>query len=238
MLPTILLVEDDPVTCAFMAAAIEGVPAGVATADCAAAAWELACARSHDLWLFDANLPEGSGADLLARLRGRGIRTPALAHTAAQERGAHEALIAAGFGQVLVKPMSAASLQAAIRAVLDVPPSRVADADEASRDHQPAPPAWDDAAALAALNGQRAHVDALRKLFLAELPAALERARGAAGTGDADGLRHELHKLGASCGFVGALRLQAAARMLQAQPRSDSALARLLDAAQDTLSSA
>lgn len=237
MLPTILLVEDDPVTCAFMAAAIEGIPAGVATADCAAAAWELARARSHDLWLFDANLPDGSGADLLARLRDHGIRTPALAHTAAQEHGAHAALIAAGFGQVLVKPMPAASLQAAIRAVLDVPPSRVADADEAFPDHQPAR-AWDDAAALAALNGQRAHVDALRKLFLAELPAALERARGAAGTGDADGLRQELHKLGASCGFVGAARLQAAARMLQAQPRSDSALARFLDAAQDTLSSA
>lgn len=237
MVPAILLVEDDPVTCAFLLAAIEALPAKVDTANSVAAADGLARVRDYDLWLIDANLPDGQGTDLLSRLRGSGLRTPALAHTAAHERGALEALVEAGFLDALVKPMPAAVLQAAIRGALGSQRPDDASGNLDAREH-PATQAWDDAAALAALNGQRAHVDALRKLFLDELPAARDRIRNAAQAGDVDDLRDALHKLRASCGFVGAARLQATVRALQSHPESSRALARFVEAAQEVLSSA
>lgn len=235
MMTKILLVEDDPTTRAFLAAAVAGLPADVDAADCCAAA--LALASHHDLLLIDANLPDGDGAGLLAALRARGLQAPALAHTAAQERGTLDALRDAGFVDVLVKPMPAATLQAAIRDALGVRGLRVADAEDGGIDGGDAA-IWDDATALAALNGQQAHVDALRALFVGELPDTRDRVRAAASARDVDALRASLHRLRASCGFVGASRLAAAVNGLRATPHSAEALARFLDAAQDTLSSA
>jgi DNA-binding response OmpR family regulator len=237
MMTKILLVEDDPTTRAFLAAAAAGLPADVDVAEDCATALVLAAERRHDLLLIDANLPDGDGSGLLAALRAAGVQAPALAHTAAQERAILAALHGAGFVDVLVKPMPAATLQAALRDALGIHGLRVADAGEVAIavDDKPA---WDDDDALAALNGQQAHVDALRGLFVAELPDARERVQAAAVAGDVDAMRAALHKLRASCGFVGASRLAAAVATLQAAPHSAEALARFLDAAQDTLSSA
>lgn len=237
MMTKILLVEDDPTTRAFLAAAAAGLPAEVDAADCCAAALALTSYHDHDLLLIDANLPDGDGAGLLAALRARGLQAPALAHTAAQERGTLDALRSAGFVDVLVKPMPAAKLQAAIRDALGVRGLRVADADDGGIDGGDAA-IWDDATALAALNGQQAHVDALRALFIGELPDTCDRVRAAASLGDVDALRASLHRLRASCGFVGASRLAAAVGGLQATPHSAEALARFLESVQDTLSSA
>ena len=235
MTARILLVEDDPTTCAFLAAAAQGVPAEVDVAGSCAAALALAGDHDrHDLWLIDANLPDGDGAGLLAALRARGLRVPALAHTAAREPGILAALREAGFREVLVKPMPATTLQLAVRDALG---TRVREAPlVAGTDF--AADAWDDAAALAALNGERAHVDALRKLFLDELPGTRDGVRDAARAGDIERLRAALHRLRASCGFVGAARMAATVEELQAAPDSEYALARFLQAAQDTLSSA
>src|SRR3546814_10967110 len=61
MTARILLVEDDPTTCAFLAAAAQGVPAEVDVAGSCAAALALAGDRDrHDLWLIDANLDRKS----------------------------------------------------------------------------------------------------------------------------------------------------------------------------------
>jgi DNA-binding response OmpR family regulator len=231
----ILLVEDDPTTRAFLAAAAAGLPAEIDAADCCVAALALARNRDHDLLLIDANLPDGDGAGLLAALRAQGVQAPALAHTATQEHDALDALRDAGFTDVLVKPMPAAMLQAAIRGVLGVRGLRIADADDAIDGYGQV---WDDAVALAALNGQHADVDALRALFIGELPATRDSVRDAVRDGDIEALRASLHRLRASCGFVGASRLAAAVNGLQATPHSTKALARFLDATQDTLSSA
>ena len=235
MTARILLVEDDPTTCAFLVAAAQGVPAEVDVAGSCAAALALAGDNDrHDLWLIDANLPDGDGAGLLAALRARGLRAPALAHTAAREPGILAALREAGFREVLVKPMPATTLQLAVRDALG---ARVREAPLAANTHVAAD-AWDDAAALAALNGEQAHVDALRKLFLDELPDTRDGVRDAARAGDVERLRAALHRLRASCGFVGAARMAATVEELQAAPDSEYALARFLQAAQDTVSSA
>ncbi|WP_242108102.1 response regulator [Luteimonas aquatica] len=227
MTPHILLVEDDPVSRAFLAAAAEALPARVDAVDTLAAARERIRAGRYDLWLVDANLPDGPGASLL---REPGRRdAPALAHTAACEQDTLARLREAGFLDVLVKPLTASALRAAIR--------RATARTEGGGARQEQAPLWDDARALTALNGQHAHVDALRGLFLEELPGARDAVAAAARAGDADAMRATLHRLRASCGFVGAMRMDAAVAALHAAPDSPEALAEFLAAAQDTLSS-
>ena len=226
MNPNILLVEDDPVSRAFLEAATAALPASVAAAADAASACRLVDAARFDLWLIDANLPDATGAQLLARLRGTGFDTPAIAHTATRDEDAHAALREAGFAGVIAKPVDAASWQAALRrAMHEDTGTHVADA---TLDRYVERPLWDDATALAALNGNRGHVAALRALFLDELPGL--RARIV----DADTRRDTLHRLRASCGFVGAARLADAVRALQESP-SEAALQLVLDALRDTI---
>jgi DNA-binding response OmpR family regulator len=226
MNPNILLVEDDPVSRAFLEAATAALPASVAVAGDAAAARALANAAAFDLWLIDAHLPDATGPGLLAQLRAAGFATPALAHTATGDEGAHAELRAAGFAGTIAKPIDAASWQAAVRSALRMDArTHVADAVIPDYGHRPI---WDNAVALAALNGNTEHVAALRKLFLDELPGM--RARIV----DAWTRAATLHRLRASCGFVGAARLDAAARVLQ-ESNSEAALQGVLDALRDTL---
>ncbi len=233
ILPRLLLVEDDPVSRAFLSAACEALPAVVDAADSVAAALTLASTHQHALWLIDANLPDGSGAELLRRLRASDPATPALAHTASSDRGELDALIAAGFAEVLVKPLSATSLQANLRRALGL----VAETKSITVEPCGKLPLWDDAAALSALNGQHAHVAALRALFLDELPRSRDTVRSAAARGDIDGVRADLHRLRASCGFVGAARLGAIVHGFENQPLSTAALQRFEEVVEDLLAS-
>lgn len=231
--PRILLVEDDPTSRAFLTAAVEAVPAEVDGVDSLAAAMALGNAEDYQLWLFDAHLPDGSGIDLLKRLRERHPGTLAVAHTATGETEVRDRLIASGFAEVLVKPLPAAAVRAAVRRLLGLPEHDVAAAlssiDEADA------PIWDDDVAARALNGNRAHIATLRELFTQELPNARRSISSAAELGNLEALRGELHKLRASCGFVGAARLAQAVQDLQTRPDSSSLLARFDQAAQDTI---
>lgn len=232
MKPRILLVEDDRTTALFLATAAEALPASVDVAPTRAAARAQAANIAYALWLVDAHLPDGNGADLLAELRGDGLSTPAIAHTAARDDAVHRSLRSAGFEAVLVKPLEAAELRAAVAAALaGRTPSSVPNAAQG-----PArPKAWDDAAALRALNGEWAHVHGLRQLFVAELPAAYDLAMASARQGDHAALRGTLHRLRAGCGFVGAARLEQAVAALHDAPQSREALARFDAAAQELL---
>lgn len=222
--PRLLLVEDDPVSAAFLREAAAALPALVDVAGTMAEALACASTQHHDLYLFDANLPDGRGETLLRQLRDLGLAAPALAHTAAREGALRDRLLAAGFVDVLCKPLAVAELQDALRRHLALPPTGCGKL-----------PSWDDDAALAALGGQQAHVDALRDLFLKELPGQRERIQAASVQGDEAAIRAELHRLVASCGFVGAARLAAAVRELQAAPLQAPALQRFGFAVDDLL---
>lgn len=223
--PRVLLVEDDPVSRAFLAAAVQALPATVDAADSMAAAIALTVAARYDLWLIDAHLPDGSGGQLLARLRSRDGTTPALAHTAAPDDSLRQALLGAGFQGVLVKPMPSSAVHVALREALGMTPQRFAGQ----------PPLWDDETATRALNGNREHIAALRKLFLAELPGVLERVRNAFRNEDFQGLHAELHRLRASCSFVGAARLQVAVQALDENGRAHDRLQDFTIAANEVL---
>lgn len=209
--PSILLVEDDPISALFLSAALETLPARVQIAgDCAQA---LAAAGPFDVWLIDANLPDGTGTALLQHLRMTDTTASALAHTADATPAMRDRLLQAGFADVLVKPLSAQALLDAVRAALG----------RAETDAPSARPDWDEAAALAALAGNRDHVATLRQLFLTELPATRAACLDAFARADDAALRAQLHRLQASCGFAGAAALAEVASRWHAAP-ADSEL--------------
>lgn len=228
-LPRILLVEDDPTSSAFLATAVEALPAVVDVAASLAEARLLARRAHHDLLLVDAHLPDGSGIDLLRELRASRA-VVALAHTAATTRAQLDPLLDAGFAEVLVKPVSTAQLQHAVRRALDrASPGRAFRAPGCGK-----LPVWDEDGALSAVNGHQAHARQLRALFLSGLPAQCDEVEAAFATSDADALRGGLHRLQGSCGFVAALRLGAAVRALHDAP-SPAALRDFIEAIADTL---
>ena len=234
VVPALLRVEDDPATLAFLLAITEALPARVDTATRVSEALQRAQAQAHALWLVDANLPDGSGAELLQALRQLQPETRALAHTAARDRGALEALLAAGFAEVLVKPVETAHWQATIRRHLGDVAATTTPAECVAQPASEALVLWDDETAAKALGGDRTHVDALRSLFLAELPSQLHALRN----GGADARRAQLHRMRASCAFVGAARLDAAVRALHAAPESEALLQHVLDTGADTIAQA
>ena len=119
----------------------------------------------HDLWLIDANLPDGSGAGLLASLRDAFALKPALAHTASRDPTDHTALLAAGFDEVLVKPLPMIAFQAAICRALGYDHARQRAGNNGDASVCATLPSWDGAAALLALKGGKPHVMPLRSLF-------------------------------------------------------------------------
>lgn len=210
MNPRLLLVEDDPVSRAYLAEAARGLPAMVDEAASVAEALASSISNQYDAWLIDAHLPDGSGIVLLACLR---ERTPrpwpyALAHTASRLPEEFAALRASGFDAAIAKPLPIAEWQAAIRCGLVM---------------NDAIASWDDAAALRALNGSAESMATLRVLFRDELPKQHKAVTAALDAGDVEAALVELHRLKASCGFVGASRLRQAVEALHAMPGSASA---------------
>ena len=204
-MPSILLVEDDRISAAFLSAALATLPARVHVAeDCAQA---LAASGPFDAWLIDANLPDGSGTWLLQHLRETDAAARALAHTADATDAMREALLQAGFAEVLIKPLSAQALVDALRAALRGGSDEPHDAAD-----------WDDRAALTALAGNPEHVASVRQLFLSELPTTRSACLAAFDRSDPAALRAQLHRLQASCAFAGATALAAIASRWHAAP--------------------
>ncbi len=221
-MPRLLLVEDDTISRGFFRAALETLPAQVETADSLVTALERGRNGEHDLWLIDVNLPDGNGSQLLSALRLTRPDTPALAHTADGDTSIHARLRDDGFSETLVKPLSREQLLQAVRRALVNSPGSAARAvaaggSEVERED------WDEITALAALNGQRHHLIALRELFLAELPGVRDAVAQAVQQHDVGTLKGQLHRLQASCGFVGAARLARAVRQLHQAPESNGA---------------
>lgn len=224
----LLLVEDDPISRSFLEDALGEVPALVDSTSDIASAIVLARLHSHALWIVDAHLPDGDGIDCLRALRSID-GTTALAVTASTAREELDALCEAGFVEVLCKPVSVALLCATVRRLVGHAPQRI---------QEPSPgklPVWDEQQALSAIGGNHAALLKLRSLFQAELPALADELQRARSAGNALDAQAVLHKLKASCGFVGAARLGRAVDAL-AQSPLDAALGQLFEfAAQDAL---
>jgi len=227
-LPRLLLVEDDATSRSFLGEALAALPAQVDAAGDIAQALRLAEASPHALWLIDAHLPDGDGSDCLRELR-RLHDVPALAVTAGASREELDALRSSGFVEVLLKPVSIARLQATVKRLLGEPSHSVREPSGGKL------PVWDEARALAAIGGSRGALQALRKLFLDELPALRGQLADARAGDDVPAMHAVLHKLKAGCGFVGAARLAQAVSALAQDPADADAWRRFEFGADDAL---
>ncbi|MEO8810649.1 MAG: response regulator [Rhodanobacter sp.] len=206
--PRVLVADDDPGSCRFLA---EGLRSLGATADtCVNGATALARAGDErfDLLLLDCRMPHGGALQILAQLRGdaRAASRDSVAVATSAELATSErrGLLAAGFSDALLKPCTVADLQRVL----------------AQAHVHGAAEALDDGAALSS-SGDAATMHALRLLLREEL-ALLQR--------ELDGLSRDpvafgerLHRLRSSCGFCGATALARHVVLMQHQLPRDGA---------------
>jgi CheY-like chemotaxis protein len=206
--PRILVADDNPLSLRFFGDAFAAIGADCATAGDGLAVVTAAAATRFDLLLLDANMPRLDGAGALARVRAdpaaASRHAPALATTADATSACRSALLAAGFADVLPKPLDVAMLREALERHLHASPPEATIVR------------LDDRRMLAAAGGDAAIVAALRDLLVRELDALPVELHGYAGCDDRPGLRDRLHRLDASAGFCGATALAAAAARLRA----------------------
>lgn len=206
----ILLAEDDPVSLAFLAEALDGLGLDVESVADGEAALIAARTRRFDALMLDHHLPGLDGDVALRTLRANAgaasCAALAIATTADPDPAVHAHLREAGFARVLVKPLDAASLRVTLGAlgIVCAPASHGLD------------PALDDDAGLLA-SGSMQTLTALRGLLAHELDALAEEWDSL--LDDAAALAGRLHRLRAACGFCGARALQSAAERLAAALR-------------------
>jgi len=206
----ILVADDNPLTLRFFleALTIAGVD-GVGVSD-GRIAIDRACESHFDLLLFDARMPGIGGAAALAAIRaqaGPSRDAIALATTADDDASAHASLLAAGFAEVLVKPVGLHGLRVMLERHLNATRMATAARGDAG---------LDDRQALAAAGGDASIVAALRGLFAHELDVLPTELAAYAQRQDADALRDRLHRLDASAGFCGATAVRQAGSSLRA----------------------
>jgi CheY-like chemotaxis protein len=209
--PRVLVADDNPLSLQFFREALGSLGIDCIGADDGTTALARATHDAFDLLLLDARMPGLGGAEVLARIRaqaGPSRDTTALATTADNDRLVHAALRAAGFVDVLAKPLDVAAIKSAFELHMPVAGAHATDTHPSC--------AWlDERQSLAAAGGDRAIAAALRDLLARELdllPAAL------AVIGqqfDAQSLRERLHRLDASAGFCGVPALTRAGAMLR-----------------------
>lgn len=115
---TLLLVEDDPQLSGMLEQLLAGEGYAVTVAPDGQAGLHLGLTRAFDVLVIDRGLPAIDGLDLLGRLRGRSVRSPALILTARGTLTDRVAGLDAGAQDYLVKPFEVDELLARLRALV------------------------------------------------------------------------------------------------------------------------
>ena len=110
----ILAIDDEPDSLSMIRRILEDRGARVRTAVTAASALELAGRERFDVILSDIAMPRQDGYALLAALRAREIRTPAIALTAFAHADDRARALAAGYRAHVAKPVDTAALVEAV----------------------------------------------------------------------------------------------------------------------------
>lgn len=180
----ILLAEDDPVSRLYLCEAIRACGGEPTACEDGPTALQQARASGWDLLILDHNLPGMNGDAVLMALRSDGnIDCPALA-TSADPDAVRATLLAAGFAEVLPKPLELAMLHDALAR------------------HGCRLDPLDDESALRAC-GSASALDRLRRLFAEQELPRIQHEFDQHGENH-HALRASLHRLRASCGFCGA----------------------------------
>jgi CheY-like chemotaxis protein len=199
----ILLIEDDDVSRAFLAEALGGSASAVTACGGFTEALRHCSVNRFDLIVSDIRLEDGTLYEM-ARCLPAG--TPVLATSAQDDAGVRARLGTLGIGSLLAKPATVNGVRDAVEHILDMP---VYHAEIRL---------WDEQHSLRALGGNAAAMHGLKSLFRTELPDMAGKIRRAFDSGNTDEIHALLHKLKASCGFLGASRLLDACISLDRRP--------------------
>lgn len=210
----VLVADDNPVTLRFFGEALARLGFDHALARDGADACAQASRVAFDILLFDARMPSLDGGEALARIRsqaGPSRAAVAIATTADASEAARHALLAAGFIDVIAKPVGIDALRATLArysgAAIAATPAVVLAPNDADL--------LDDASALLAVGGDASILAALRVLLVGELDALPLEIAEIASRNDIKALRDRLHRLDASAGFCGARGLASAIARLR-----------------------
>ena len=110
----VLVVDDEPDALALLRRVLEEHDARVQTADAPDAALAMLAAETFDLIVSDIGMAGRDGYDLIAELRKRGVRTPALALTAFAHADDRDKALSSGYQLHLVKPVDVDALLTAV----------------------------------------------------------------------------------------------------------------------------
>ena len=114
----LLLLEDDVLLLEGITAALSAPDRQITACRTAAQALEVLPGKSWSLLLLDINLPDGSGLDLLRRMRSGGSRVPVILLTANDLELDEVTGLEAGADDYITKPFSLAVLRARVAAQL------------------------------------------------------------------------------------------------------------------------
>ncbi|MBS1816819.1 MAG: response regulator [Acidobacteria bacterium] len=116
----VVVVDDQADSCEMLAALIERQGARVVRCGSSAEVLAQLSASPADLLIADIAMPESDGYDLIARLRDRGDRIPAIAVTAFARSEDERRTRAAGFDAFCAKPVDASHLLSTMAQVLEM----------------------------------------------------------------------------------------------------------------------
>ena len=180
-------------------------------ADCAANGAEAVAAlekKRYDLVLMDCHMPEMDGFEATAAIREAerdGARVPIVALTASALEGDRERCLSAGMDDYLSKPLREEALAATLDKWLP-PPQKGTSIDGATLDNLRALGSTDEE-----------FLPSLVSMFAADARERLAVLRDAVRSGDVARVVEEAHALKSSSGQIGATRVRALARRLEAR---------------------
>lgn len=192
---SVMLIEDNEISLYFMTEAISLLPVQLYTCKSFAEAKTEFQNQQFDLIISDINLGDGSLFHAAALFPAHAKK---IAISAEITPSIATQLTAIGIHRSLAKPMSIAQLQQAIVTELSLDTTLASETA-----------LWDTQKALLALGNNLESLNILKSLFKAELPSMLEQISQSYILGDFSKISDILHKLKASCGFLGANKLLA-----------------------------
>jgi signal transduction histidine kinase/CheY-like chemotaxis protein/HPt (histidine-containing phosphotransfer) domain-containing protein len=209
----VLMAEDDVVNTAVAVAMLSKLGCTVTTAKNGQEAVDLLDEEAFDLIILDGQMPVMDGYEAARRIRERPEfnETPILALTASAMAGDRERALTAGMDDYLTKPVSIASLKAALARWLpegveaDGAPPEVVSAEAEILDLD---------TAMRQMGDRETLVDVLH-LFLDQWPGLRERLRAAVTRGDGGDLAQLVHRFKGGAGAIAAQQLYLFAAALE-----------------------
>jgi two-component system, sensor histidine kinase and response regulator len=218
----VLVAEDNAVNLTLARRLLEKHGHTVVTAENGREALERIGRESFDLVLMDVQMPEMGGLEVTSAIRQKetveGGHLPIIALTAHAMKGDREMCLSAGVDDYLTKPIRTDDFFAALERIRRGVPTQQASKPEPEQ--RSSSVAFDLNAALERVDGDRALLQEIARLFEEECPKLMAEIHVALEKGDASALEHQAHTLKGSSANLGAHGTSHAAAELEQSARA------------------